>query len=167
MSDDGTSMRESHSEQNGLIHAFVLDGSGGARQIGYQALPTLQLQAHESLWLHWDRSQPGRSNGCAGRADSVRLPAMCCWKRTRGPHAGLASGGAAAFPARRQSEPRCGTGRHGVRAGVRRSATRHFLRLRPLRSTEVVIQLLSEGRGPKTASELLIYLAEGDDRPRR
>ena len=42
-SDDGTSMRESHSEQNGLIHAFVLDGSGGARQIGYQALPTLQL----------------------------------------------------------------------------------------------------------------------------
>ena len=34
------------------------------------------------------------------------------------------------------------------------------LRLRPLRSTEVVIGLLSEGRGPKSTSELLLYLAE-------
>lgn len=40
------------------MHALVLDGEGGARSIARTELNDLQLQAHESIWLHWDRSHP-------------------------------------------------------------------------------------------------------------
>ncbi len=161
MSDDGTSMRESHSEQNGLIHAFVLDGSGGARQIGYQDLPTLQLKGHESLWLHWDRSQPQaqqwlrRQSGLSAFACDVLLE-----ENTRPRMLALPQEELLLFLRGVNLNP---DAEPEDMVSVRVFADRQrviSLRLRPLRSTEVVIQLLSEGRGPKTASELLIYLAE-------
>ena len=37
-----------------LLHAFVLDGQGGARSIERSQLNSLQLAEQESLWLHWD-----------------------------------------------------------------------------------------------------------------
>jgi zinc transporter len=51
-------MFEEENAQWGLVHALVLDGKGGARSIARTELDDLQLQAHESLWLHWDRSHP-------------------------------------------------------------------------------------------------------------
>lgn len=51
-------MFEEDNAQWGLVHALVLDGKGGARAIARTELDDLQLQAHESLWLHWDRSHP-------------------------------------------------------------------------------------------------------------
>ena len=47
-------MFEEDNAQWGLVHALVLDGKGGARSIARTELDDLQLQAHESLWLHWD-----------------------------------------------------------------------------------------------------------------
>ena len=44
--------------QWGLVHALVLDGKGGARSIARTDLDSLQLEPHESVWLHWDRSHP-------------------------------------------------------------------------------------------------------------
>ena len=51
-------MFEEDNAQWGLVHALVLDGKGGARSIARTDLDDLHLQAHESLWLHWDRSHP-------------------------------------------------------------------------------------------------------------
>ena len=51
-------MFEDENAQWGLVHALVLDGEGGARSIARTELNGLQLQAHESIWLHWDRSHP-------------------------------------------------------------------------------------------------------------
>ena len=54
-------MFEDENAQWGLVHALVLDGEGGARTIARTELNDLQLQAHESIWLHWDRSHPLKS----------------------------------------------------------------------------------------------------------
>ena len=51
-------MFEDENAQWGLVHALVLDGEGGARSIARTELNDLQLQPHESIWLHWDRSHP-------------------------------------------------------------------------------------------------------------
>lgn len=55
-------MFEDENAQWGLVHALVLDGKGGARSIARTELDYLQLQAHESIWLHWDRSHPQTQN---------------------------------------------------------------------------------------------------------
>ncbi len=41
-----------------LLKGWVLNGQGGARSIQYQQLANLELQADETLWLHWDKQQP-------------------------------------------------------------------------------------------------------------
>ncbi|MBE7373534.1 zinc transporter ZntB [Pseudomonas lopnurensis] len=149
------------SEQRGLIHAFLLDGSGGARAIAYGDLASLRLAERESLWLHWDRSHEQAQ----------------AWLRT---HSGL-SAFACDVLLEENTRPRMLTlpreelllFLRGVNLNPDAEpedmvSVRVFadpqrvisLRLRPLHSTERVIRLLSEGRGPKTASELLLYLAE-------
>ena len=39
-------------QDSALLHAFVLDGRGGARSISREQLDGLQLSEQESLWLH-------------------------------------------------------------------------------------------------------------------
>lgn len=51
-------MHEGENAQWGLVHAFVLNGMGGARSIARDELPGLVLAEQESLWLHWDRGHP-------------------------------------------------------------------------------------------------------------
>lgn len=154
-------MRETESEQHGLIHAFVLDGSGGARQIAYSDLPELQLAANESVWLHWDRGQPQaqdwlrRRSGLSGFACDVLLE-----ENTRPRVLALPQEELLLFLRGVNLNP---DAEPEDMVSVRVFADRKrviSLRLRPLRSTEVVIGLLSEGRGPKSTSELLLYLAE-------
>jgi len=149
------------SEQRGLIHAFLLDGSGGARVIAYDDLAGLQLSENESLWLHWDRSHEKAQawlrtqSGLSAFACDVLLeentrPRMLALPREE---LLLFLRGVNLNP---DAEPEDMVSVR-VFADPRRVIS---LRLRPLRSIEVVIQLLAEGRGPKTASELLLYLAE-------
>ncbi|EXF47230.1 CmaX protein [Pseudomonas sp. BAY1663] len=149
------------SEQRGLIHAFLLDGSGGARVIAYDDLAGLQLSENESLWLHWDRSHEKAQawlrtqSGLSAFACDVLLeentrPRMLTLPREE---LLLFLRGVNLNP---DAEPEDMVSVR-VFADPRRVIS---LRLRPLRSIEVVIQLLAEGRGPKTASELLLYLAE-------
>ena len=51
-------MFEEQNAQWGLVHAFILDGQGGARAIERERLDAPQLAEGESLWLHWDRGHP-------------------------------------------------------------------------------------------------------------
>ncbi|EWC39499.1 zinc transporter ZntB [Stutzerimonas stutzeri] len=154
-------MQDTDSEQYGLIHALLLDGSGGGRPLAYADLAGLQLAAQESIWLHWDRSRPRaqdwlrRHSGLSAFACDVLLeentrPRMLTLPREE---LLLFLRGVNLNP---EAEPE-----DMVSVRVFADPQRVIsLRLRPLRSTEVVIRLLSEGRGPKSASELLLYLAE-------
>jgi len=154
-------MQETDSGQGGLIHAFVLDGSGGSRQISFGDLAGLQLAANESVWLHWDRSQRQAQDwlrvksGLSTFACDVLLEENTRPRMLALPQEELLLflRGVNLNP---EAEPE-------DMVSLRVFADRQrviSLRLRPLRSTEVVIRLLTEGRGPKSASELLLYLAE-------
>ena len=50
------SMQHSDRLSQGLLHAFILDGAGGAQAITYAQLGQLQLTEQQSVWLHWERS---------------------------------------------------------------------------------------------------------------
>lgn len=151
-------------EQNpgaGLVHAFVLDGQGGARAISRAELDGLQLGAHESLWLHWDRGHPlarlwlrERSGlgefACdllleeSTRPRLVTLPDEQLLLFLRGVNLNPGA----------QPEDMVAV---RIFADARRVIS---LRLRPLHATDELIQQWCAGTGPRTASEVLLYLAE-------
>lgn len=148
-------------DEMGLLHALVLNGQGGARQLAYADIASLDLAEGESLWLHWDRSQPQAQRWLrehSGLSDFVcdvlleentrprllPLPADELLLFLRGVNLNP------------DAEPEDMVSLR-VFADARRVIS---LRLRPLRSTETLIQQLAAGVGPKTASEILINLAE-------
>ncbi|WP_019339475.1 CorA family divalent cation transporter [Stutzerimonas stutzeri] len=147
--------------RTGLLHALVLNGHGGARRITYADIPSLELAEQESLWLHWDRSQ---AQAQAWLRDRSGLSAFVCdvllEENTRprllslpGDELLLFLRGVNLNP---DAEPEDMVSLR-VFADARRVIS---LRLRPLRSTEVVLQQLEAGIGPKTASEVLLGLAD-------
>ncbi|MBA1262146.1 zinc transporter ZntB [Stutzerimonas stutzeri] len=148
-------------EEMGLLHALVLDGRGGARQLTYADIASLELVESESLWLHWDRSQPQAQawlrerSGLSGFTCDVLLE-----ENTRPRLLPLPADELLLFlrgvNLNPDAEPEDMVSLR-VFADARRVIS---LRLRPLRSTEAVIQQLAAGVGPKTASEVLISLAE-------
>ena len=148
-------------EPSGLLHALVLDGKGGARQLGQGAIPSLELAEGESLWLHWDRSQPQalawlrERSGLSGFACDLLLE-----ENTRprllplpGDELLLFLRGVNLNP---DAEPEDMVSLR-VFVDPRRLIS---LRLRPLRSTETVLEQLAAGTGPRTTSEIMIALAE-------
>lgn len=153
-------MQEQDNLEWGLVHAFVLDGQGGARSIAREALDGLQLQDSESLWLHWDRSHPltqrwlreqsGVSEFACDllleentRPRMLPLPAEELLLFLRGVN--LNPG----------AEPEDMVSVR-IFADSRRVIS---LRLRPLWATEELIAQLAQGRGPKNAAELILQLA--------
>lgn len=154
-------MFEEENAQWGLVHALVLDGKGGARSIARTELDDLQLQAHESLWLHWDRSHPQtqtwlrKSSGLNEFTCDLLLEENTRPRLLPLPDAELLLflRGVNLNPG---AEPE-------DMVSVRIFASAQCvisLRLRPLRATDELLALLSEGKGPKTSSELILYLAQ-------
>lgn len=148
-------------EKAGLLHALVLDGAGGARQLAYTDIASLVLADGESLWLHWDRSQPGaqawlrEQSGLSSFACDVLLE-----ENTRPRLLPLPSDELLLFLRGVNLNPDAAP-EDMISLRVFTDARRVIsLRLRPLRSTEVLIRQLMAGQGPKTASEVLISLAE-------
>ncbi|MBV4459377.1 zinc transporter ZntB [Pseudomonas sp. COR58] len=154
-------MFEEDNAQWGLVHALVLDGKGGARSIARTDLDDLQLQAHESLWLHWDRSHPQtqtwlrKSSGLNEFACDLLLE-----ENTRPRLLPLADCELLLFLRGVNLNPGAEP-EDMVSVRIFASAQRVIsLRLRPLRATDELLALLAEGKGPKTSSELILYLAQ-------
>ncbi len=146
---------------SGLLHALVLDGRGGGRRLDHADIATLRLAQEESLWLHWDRSHPQAQAWL--RQQSGLTPFACdvlLEENTRprilalpGDEVLLFLRGVNLNP---DAEPE-------DMVSLRVFADAHrviSLRLRPLRSTEVVLHQLEAGIGPKTSSEVLLGLAD-------
>jgi zinc transporter len=149
------------SGHSGLLHALVLDGRGGARRIARSDIAALQLADSESLWLHWDRGQAQAQTWL--RQQSGLTPFACdvlLEENTRPRVLALPDDGLLLFlrgvNLNPDAEPEDMVSLR-VFADARRVIS---LRLRPLRSTEVVLEQLEAGIGPKTSSEVLLGLAD-------
>lgn len=148
-------------DASGLLHALVLDGLGGARRIAYGDIPSLELTEAESLWLHWDRGQAQAQAWLRQRSGLSEFVCDVLLEENTRPRL-------LALPADElllflrgvnlnpDAEPEDMVSLR-VFADARRVIS---LRLRPLRSTEAVLQQLEAGVGPKTSSEILLSLAD-------
>jgi zinc transporter len=148
-------------DASGLLHALVLDGQGGARRIAYADIPSLELTEAESLWLHWDRGQAQAQSWLRGRSGLSEFVCDVLLEENTRPRL-------LALPADElllflrgvnlnpDAEPEDMVSLR-VFADARRVIS---LRLRPLRSTETVLQQLEAGAGPRTSSEILLSLAD-------
>lgn len=154
-------MVDDSNAQWGLVHALVLDGQGGARSIARTDLDGLQLEPHESVWLHWDRSHPQTQTWL--RKDSGLSEFVCdlmLEENTRPRLLALPDNELLLFLRGVNLNPGAEP-EDMVSVRIFAAAQRVIsLRLRSLRATDELIGLLTEGKGPKTASELLVYLAQ-------
>ncbi|UUY07510.1 zinc transporter ZntB [Pseudomonas sp. J452] len=154
-------MIEQDNLQWGLVHAFVLDGRGGARGITRAELDGLQLKAEESLWLHWDRSHPQAQAWLRSQSGLDEFSCNLLLEENTRPRV-------LALPADELllflrginlnpgAEPEDMVSVR-IFADARRVIS---LRLRPLRATEELIAQLAKGLGPKSPAELILFLAE-------
>lgn len=154
-------MHEEDNEQWGLVHAFVLDGQGGARSVARQQLDELVLLPEQSLWLHWDRSHPQtqtwlrQSSGLSEFSCDLLLE-----ENTRPRLLPLPNHELLLFLRGVNLNPGAEP-EDMVSVRIFAAAQRVIsLRLRPLRATEELIEQLDRGEGPRTASELMLSLAD-------
>ena len=154
-------MFEEENAQWGLVHALVLDGRGGARSIARTELDDLVLQPEQSLWLHWDRGHPQTQTWL--RQDSGLNQFACdllLEENTRPRLLPLPDAQMLLFLRGINLNPGAEP-EDMVSVRIFAQAQRVIsLRLRPLRATDELLQQLDEGSGPKTASELLLTLAQ-------
>lgn len=147
--------------QWGLLHAFVLNGKGGGRSITRQDLQELQLEPHESLWLHLDRSHPHTQSWL--RLESGLNEFVCdllLEQNTRPRLLALPENQLLLFLRGLNLNPGAEP-EDMVSARIFADGQRAIsLRLRPLHATEELIEDLLDGRGPKTAAELILSLAD-------
>jgi zinc transporter len=144
----------------GLVHAFVLDGRGGARSLEWEQLSELQLAKQESLWLHWDRGHPQTH---AWLREHSGLSDFSCdlllEENTRPRLLTLPEHELLLFLRGVNLNPGAEP-EDMVSVRIHAAARRVIsLRLRPLRATEELIALLEQGQGPRDSAELVLQLA--------
>jgi len=154
-------MLEEQNAQWGLLHALVLDGNGGARLLARPDLDGLVLQPTESLWMHWDRSHPQtqtwlrHSSGLNEFTCDLLLEENTRPRLLNLPDAQLLLflRGVNLNPG---AEPE-----DMVSVRIFAEAQRVIsMRLRQLRASDELLLQLKAGKGPKTASELILALAQ-------
>jgi len=158
---DGVWMYEEENAQRGLVHALVLDGKGGARLLARDEIDDLVLEPQQSLWLHWDRGHPLTQAWL--REDSGLNEFSCdllLEENTRPRLLPLPDDQLLLFLRGVNLNPGAEP-EDMVSVRIFAEAQRVIsLRLRPLRATDELMVLLQQGRGPRTASELILYLAQ-------
>lgn len=144
----------------GLVHAMVLDGLGGARAISRQQLQELQLTEQESLWLHWDRSHAQSQNWLRNESGLNEFVCDLLLEENTRPrllplpeHELLLFLRGVNLNPGAQPEDMVSL---RIFADARRVIS---LRLRPLRATEELIADWAAANGPKSASEVILSLA--------
>ncbi|MHC5349755.1 zinc transporter ZntB [Metapseudomonas furukawaii] len=154
-------MFEELNAQWGLVHAFVLDGDGGATSVSREALETLALGPGQSLWLHWDRSHPLARRWLRERSGLSEFACdLLLEESTRPRMLALPDDELLLFLRGVNLNPGA-VPEDMVSVRIFASARRIIsLRLRPLHATDELIEQWGRGTGPKGASEMLLYLAE-------
>ncbi|MCC6075525.1 zinc transporter ZntB [Pseudomonas sp. GCM10022188] len=147
--------------ERGLVHGYVLDGEGGARQVRRNELDVLDLRPQESLWLHWDRSVPqaqrwlreagGVSDfACDLLLEEATRPRLVPLGRER---LLLFLRGVNLNPGAAPEDMVS----LRIYADERRVIS---LRLRPLKATAALCDAFARNEGPKSPSEVMLFLAD-------
>lgn len=154
-------MYDDQNTTRGLVQALVLDGQGGARPLSYEQLPGLELGHQESLWLHWDRSHPEAQGWLRERSGlSEFVCDLLLEENTRPRLVTLPDEQVLLFLRGVNLNPGAQP-EDMVSLRIFAEAQRVIsLRLRPLRATDELIAQLRQGKGPRTASELVLYMAQ-------
>ncbi|MFC5697543.1 zinc transporter ZntB [Pseudomonas sp. GCM10022186] len=154
-------MFEERNAQWGLVHAFVLDGRGGAAPIFREALAGLQLKPEQSLWLHWDRSHPLARRWLREQSGLSEFTCdLLLEESTRPRMLALPDDELLLFLRGVNLNPGA-VPEDMVSVRIFAAAQRIVsLRLRSLHATDELIAQWAQGSGPKVASEVLLYLAE-------
>ncbi|HLD64986.1 MAG TPA: zinc transporter ZntB [Pseudomonas sp.] len=154
-------MHEEDNEQWGLVHAFVLDGQGGARSVARQQLDGLVLLPEQSLWLHWDRSHPQTQTWLRQVSGLSEFSCdLLLEENTRPRLLPLPNHELLLFLRGVNLNPGAEP-EDMVSVRIFAAPQRVIsLRLRPLRATEELIEQLDRGEGPKSAAELILSLAD-------
>ncbi|AIS16225.1 zinc transporter ZntB [Pseudomonas rhizosphaerae] len=154
-------MFEEENAQWGLVHALVLDGKGGARSIARTEIDELQLQPHQSLWLHWDRSHPQTRSWLRSSSGLSEFSCdLLLEENTRPRLVPLPDDELLLFLRGVNLNPGAEP-EDMVSVRIFAQAQRIIsLRLRPLRATDDLLEQFAACKGPKTASELILYLAQ-------
>ncbi|MFZ6046559.1 zinc transporter ZntB [Pseudomonas sp. CR3202] len=154
-------MFEEQNAQWGLVHAFVLDGQGGAEPISREALADLQLEPEQSLWLHWDRSHPLARRWLREQSKLSEFTCDLLLEESTRPRMLVFPGDELLLFLRGVNLNPGAVPEDMVSVRIFAAAQRIIsLRLRPLHATDELIEQWSQGTGPKVASEVLLYLAE-------
>lgn len=146
--------------ERGLIYGFVLDGRGSGRQITRSELPLLDLKPEESLWLHWDRGVPEAQSWLR---ETSGLNEFTCdlllEEATRPRLVDLGAERMLVFLRGVNLNPGA-MPEDMVSLRVFAEAGRVIsMRLRPLKAVADLREDLAAGKGPKNASEVVLYLA--------
>lgn len=154
-------MFEEENAQWGLVHALVLDGKGGARSIARTDIDDLQLQDNQSLWLHWDRSHPQTRNWLRSSSGLSEFSCdLLLEENTRPRLVSLPDDELLLFLRGVNLNPGAEP-EDMVSVRIFAQPQRIIsLRLRPLRATDDLLEQFAACKGPKTASELILYLAQ-------
>ncbi|AOE86220.1 zinc transporter ZntB [Pseudomonas sp. TCU-HL1] len=154
-------MFEEQNAQAGLVHAFVLDGQGGAEPISRDALQMLQLSPEQSVWLHWDRSHPLARRWLREQSGLSEFTCDLLLEESTRPRMLALPGDELLLFLRGVNLNPGAVPEDMVSVRIFASAQRIVsLRLRPLHATDELIEQWAKGTGPKVASEVLLYLAE-------
>jgi len=154
-------MFEEENAQWGLVHALVLDGKGGARSIARTELDDLQLQPQESLWLHWDRSHPQTQTWLRQASGLSEFACDLLLEENTRPRLLPLPGDELLLFLRGINLNPGAEPEDMVSVRIFASADRVIsLRLRPLRATDELLVQLADGKGPRSASELILYMAQ-------
>lgn len=153
-------MSELDNQQWGLVHAYVLDGTGGARSITHDQLAGLVLAEQESLWVHWDRSHVQTRKWLREESGLNQFACdLLLEENTRPRFLQLPDNELLLFLRGVNLNPGAEP-EDMVSLRIFASAKRAIsLRMRHLRAVQDLLADLNAGRGPKTSSELVLTLA--------
>lgn len=144
----------------GLVHAFVLDGRGGARSLEWEQLEGLQLAEQESLWLHWDRGHPQTHGWLREHSGLSDFSCDLLLEENTRPRLLTLPGHELLLFLRGVNLNPGAEPEDMVSVRIFADARRIIsLRQRPLRATEELIALLEKGQGPRDGAELVLQLA--------
>ncbi|MDY7219025.1 CorA family divalent cation transporter [Denitrificimonas sp. JX-1] len=152
-----------HSERfnQGLLHAYILDGQGSAVAVNDTELENVQLAAHESLWIHWDRAHQHSEKWLRENSGLNEFACDLLLEENTRPRLLRLENQALllflrAINLNPQAEPE-------DMISLRIYADQAYvysLRQRPVQVTDELIQAFERGHGPRNTSELLLFLAQ-------
>lgn len=154
-------MLEEDNAQWGLVHGLVLDGRGGARAIARIDIDTLQLEPTESLWLHLDRSHPQTQTWLRKASGLSEFSCDLLLEENTRPRLVPLPGDELLLFLRGVNLNPGAEPEDMVSVRIFAQHQRIIsLRLRPLRATDDLLEQFAACKGPRTASELILYLAQ-------